>query len=236
MQNVIEAREPFGRPYAEALAGPRVSWGSVLAGAVAMLAVSILLWVLGLAIVALFTRPTADSLRNSAVVLWFSAMGTTLVGAFVGGFVAGKLSGRLRRGVAMAHGFLAWALALLLSFGVQMFVLRGIVQTATDAAIEATGGAGAEPGPPATRELPRERGGAFGAPPAQAEAVDVEARAIDTLAGFGWSWFGTWFFAGLLALCGSAAGVGRLRRDEMAPPRAMEHEPPIGPLTPAPSA
>lgn len=149
MQAVVsESREPFGRTYAEPLSGLRISWGSVLAGTVAFLATALILWALALAIVALATHPTAGSLEGSFIALWICAICTTLVGAFVGGWVAGALPGNPRRHIGMAHGFISWGLALILSFLFGVVVLGGTLRTAitagvttASAAVEATGAA-----------------------------------------------------------------------------------------------
>lgn len=149
MQAVVsESQEPFGRTYAEPLSGLRISWGSVLAGTVAMLATALILWALALAIVALATHPTAASFKGSIIALWICAICTTLVGAVVGGWVAGALPGNPRRRIGMAHGFVSWGLALILSFLFGVFVLGGTLRTAAtagvttaSAAVEATGAA-----------------------------------------------------------------------------------------------
>jgi hypothetical protein len=53
--------------------GMHVSWGAVAAGAVAQLATSLILWALALGVIALATRPTATSLHESTVALFFFA-------------------------------------------------------------------------------------------------------------------------------------------------------------------
>jgi hypothetical protein len=58
--------------------------------------------------------------------------------------------------------------------------------------------------------------------------------ALDYLAGAGWSWFGTWFLAGVLAIIGASIGVRRMGRVELLETR-VEREPPIHPMTPAPT-
>jgi hypothetical protein len=149
MQAVVsESREPVGPTYAEPLSGLCISWGAVLAGTVAMLATALLLWALALAIVALATHPSAASFKASFIALWICAIGTTLVGALVGGWVAGALPGNPRKRIGMAHGFVSWGLALILSFVFGVFVLGGTLRTATtagvttaSAAVEATGAA-----------------------------------------------------------------------------------------------
>jgi hypothetical protein len=235
-------RGPFGRTYAEPLAGLRVSWGAVLAGAVAMLAVSVLLVGLALAVISVATRPEAGSLKVSIIALWICAMGATLVGAFVGGLVAGYLPGNPRGAIAVGHGFLAWAVALVVSFAFQLGLMRGIVNTtgglildtlAAESASTPDEGMG-DVAPPSTGgATPRQ----YGAAPTRPQGREVNAGriALDYVIGAGWSWFGTWFVAGLLALAGAAVGRSRVSRVELED-RRIDRDRPIGPLTPAPSA
>ena len=149
MQDVVvsESRRPFGT-YAEPLSGLRISWGSLLAGAVAMLSVSMILWALGLAIVALATHGTWASVRGSIIALWIIAMGTTLVGAYVGGFIAGVLPGNSRRRIGAAHGFIAWGVAFLVASAAGGLALGAAAGTTAlsgvdvaSSAVQATGAA-----------------------------------------------------------------------------------------------
>jgi len=182
---------PFRHTYAEPLSGLRVSWGSVLAGAVAMVAVALILGSLAVGIISLAAHPTASSVRSSALALWVCGMATTLVGALVGGYLAGYLPGSTRPGIVAAHGFLAWCVALLISFAFALYLVRG---AATIAA--AAGTAGVYEQSSAT-----EQGGA-------AQGASLPA---DSLSGVAWSWFGTWAAALGLAIGGAALGARRLR-------------------------
>jgi hypothetical protein len=191
-----------------------------------MLAVSVILWALALAVASVITPPNMNALRGGAIALWICAMATTLIGAAVGGWLAGYLPGSARRSIGVAHGFLAWCAALVLAFGLQLVVFRSVANAAMDAAmanaasgLDTTGPATVQPGQP------------------RAEAAADARTARDYLAVASWSWFGTWFLAGLLAMAGAAAGTRKLARREIedaAPPRDQER--PMGPLTPAPSA
>jgi hypothetical protein len=111
--------------------GMRVSWGAVVAGAVALLATSLILWAFGLGVIALAARPTAASLHGSMVALYCCALLTTLVGAFVGGAVASFLRGSPRGPVGVVHGLLSWGLAFVLAFGFQLSMMGGLAGTAT---------------------------------------------------------------------------------------------------------
>lgn len=232
MQEVVrDTRESFGRTYAEPLSGLRVSWGSVLAGAVTMLAVSLILWALALAIVSsLVAHPDAASMRVSGIALWICAMGTTLIGALVGGWFAGYLPGNPRAGLGAVHGFLAWAVALVVSFAFQFFVIRGVVNTAANAlaagtAVESSqGGAGGD----------EAQGMAQG--PSTQDITRAGHAAISTMTAIGWSWFGTWAASLLFATGAGASAASRFRGP---PVRTLheERERHMGPpLTPAPTS
>ena len=236
MQDLVkDYRRSYGT-YAEPLSGLRISWGSVLAGTTALLAVSLILLALALGIVSVLSHPTVASLKGSAMALWICAMATTVVGAFVGGWLAGYLPGSTRPGIGIAHGFLAWALALVVSAGCQLVILRATLGAAANTAIEA---AVALESAPAAPDEAGEGGAAFGPRTDQArgDASAAGRTAINYVAGWGWSWFGTWFAAGALAMAGASAGVRRLRRSDF-PDEPIyergERDRPIRPLTPAP--
>src|SRR5581483_2164472 len=114
----------IGHTYAEPLWSLRVSWGSVLAGAVATVAVALILWSLAFAIVALGATPTEASMRGSATALWICAMVATIIGAFVGGYLSGYLPGSTRPAIFSAHGFLSWCVAFLVSFLLAVTLVR----------------------------------------------------------------------------------------------------------------
>jgi hypothetical protein len=213
MQDVVverSTRESFGHTYAEPLSGLRVSWGSVLAGTVTTLAVSLILWVLALSIVSLAAHPDAASLRGSAIALWVCAMATTLIGAYVGGWFAGYLPGSSRWALGAAHGFLSWAVALILSFAFQFFVVRGVIATAATALAENSvvetqpGGETPGMGNPGMGGNPGMMQG-----PTHEDVTRAGRAAIDSLVGIGWSWFGTWAVALFLSTAAGAMATAR---------------------------
>ena len=137
-----------GRTYAEPLAGLRVSWGSILAGTLALLATATILWALAVAIILTATNATASSIAGSLVALWITAMVTTLVGGFVGGWIAGYLTGNKSMFLGALHGFLAWALAFLVmttvyfgTIGSAARVVTEVGATAASATVQAAGSA-----------------------------------------------------------------------------------------------
>src|SRR4051812_249031 len=101
--------------YAQPLSRLQVSWGSILAGAVTVLAVSLILWAFALAIILTATSASVGSVKGSLIAALICGIVTTLIGSFVGGAVAGYLPGNPRRSITVAHAFLAWAIAFLMS-------------------------------------------------------------------------------------------------------------------------
>ena len=127
--------------YAEPLSRLQVSWGAVLAGAVTLLAVSLSLWALSLAVIFSATTPTVTSLKGSVLAAAIASIVATLIGGFVGGAVAGYLPGNPRRLITMAHGFLAWALSFLVAVAVQTSLVADVTRTATTAVVSTTSAA-----------------------------------------------------------------------------------------------
>lgn len=89
----------------------RISWRSVFAGVIAVLAISILLSLLGVALgFALLDPQSSTDVTNgsgTAVTIW--TLVSLLVSLAIGGFIAGRMAGT----DGLTHGFLVWALSLL---------------------------------------------------------------------------------------------------------------------------
>lgn len=187
--------EHDGATYAEPLAGLRVSWGSILAGALAFLAISLILLALAAAITLTATNATVPSMKGMLLALWICGMATTLVGAFAGGLLAGYLPGNKSRALGAIHGFLAWAVAFVvmtLSGGGLVRGLSQATQATTDAAAadSMNGMNGMSDGMPTGAML---------------------KSMIDWMAGLTWAWFGTWLVAAVLAVIGGVVAVRQLR-------------------------
>jgi hypothetical protein len=129
-EDIIAEQRPVAT-YAQPLSRLQVSWGSVLAGTATLLAVSLIVWSLCLAIIFSATHASVGSVKGALVGAFVTSIVTTLIGAFVGGAVAGYLPGNPRRLISVAHGFLAWALAFVLSAVVSFSVISGVTRTAT---------------------------------------------------------------------------------------------------------
>jgi hypothetical protein len=128
-----------------------VEWGPIIAGAVAASAVSFVLLTFGVAVGFSLTSPWPNSGFSAAVVGIVIAIWTVLVqvASFAGG---GYLAGRMRvrwaepgseeaRFRDAAHGFLVWALGVVIGAALLGSAVSGGLKTATDAAARVAGGA-----------------------------------------------------------------------------------------------
>jgi large-conductance mechanosensitive channel len=129
-EDIIAEQRPVAT-YAQPLSRLQVSWGSVLAGTFSMLAVSLIAWSLCLAIIFSAMHASVGSVKGALIAAFVTSIVTTLIGAFVGGMVAGYLPGNPRRFISVAHGFIAWAVAFVLSAFVNFSVVSGVTRTAT---------------------------------------------------------------------------------------------------------
>lgn len=101
-----------------------VSWGSVIAGAVTVLAISLLLSLLasGMGLDQVDADATDPLSGVGATFGWSSAL-FLLVSLAAGGYVAGYLSGV----AGWMHGFLTWALAMLVAAWLSLAALGGVI-------------------------------------------------------------------------------------------------------------
>jgi hypothetical protein len=127
--------EHTGMTYAEPLAGLRVSWGSILAGALGLVAISTILFVLAAGITLTATNATFSSITGTLIALWICAMATTLAGALAGGWIAGYMPGNGSRFLGGMHGFLAWALAFMVMSAAGLGLAGSVTRTVTGAAV-----------------------------------------------------------------------------------------------------
>lgn len=122
-----------------------VSWGAVLAGVVAALAVQLVLNLLGIGIGAATLdpmtgdNPAASSFSIGAAVWWVVS---GIVASFLGGLVAGRLSGRPKESTAGWHGLVAWAAATLVIFYLLTSAVGGLLGGAFNAVTSVAGGLG----------------------------------------------------------------------------------------------
>ncbi|MGD0680010.1 MAG: hypothetical protein ABSC94_31895 [Polyangiaceae bacterium] len=181
----------------------QVRWSSALAGSVVLVSVALFLWSIALAVVSVVAG--AAPAKGIALALWICAMATTIIGAAVGGWVAGRSAGDDRASVRAAHGFIAWGLSLILASAFQVLAARDVVAAtanmlANDDNLNQDNAA----------EVP-------GNVPQDPTRTNRMAR--DYWVGASWSWAGTWFLAGLVAIgAGAAAGGGSRTFIAEAPP------------------
>jgi hypothetical protein len=138
----------------------RISWGAVLAGVAAGLAIQLVLNILGASLLAALLDPLGNETPSAGnlsigAALWWAVSGI-LAGA-IGGYVAGRTSGTPDESTASWHGFTSWAattliLAALLTssagaafsgvYGGVKDLLGTTVQTAATAGAAAVAGPG----------------------------------------------------------------------------------------------
>lgn len=108
----------------------RVSWGSIIAGVVTAMAISLLLTMLGTSLGLSMLSPKSDDIVNGAdtAVLAWSVIGV-VISLACGGFITGRLAGT----DGAIHGFLIWATSLLVATVLGFAAVGGILNTAGSA-------------------------------------------------------------------------------------------------------
>lgn len=110
-----------------AICASRVSWGSLFSGVLTALSISLLLALLGSALGFSMIAPWAQRPVGgvgTTMTIWTAA--ALLISLLAGGFVAGRLA--MMAGVT--HGFLTWALSLLLAVIIGCFIISGALRLA----------------------------------------------------------------------------------------------------------
>lgn len=103
----------------------RVSWGSIIAGVVTVLAISVLISILTTSIGLFMFDPTSDNPTSgigTTVGIWTAI--SLIISLIAGGFVAGKLAGT----DGAIHGFLVWATTFIISIILIAFLAMGAVK------------------------------------------------------------------------------------------------------------
>lgn len=117
----------------------RVSWGSIIAGVVTVMSISLLLTTLGTSLGLSMLSPQSEDVINGAdkaVLIW--SVVSIVLSLACGGFVAGRLAGI----DGTLHGFLSWATALLVASVLGFAAAGGILHMAGNAVGAATSAAG----------------------------------------------------------------------------------------------
>lgn len=125
---------------------PRVSWGSIFAGAFVGVGVWLLLHLLGMSIGLIAVDPNdPSSLRGVGIGTGVWSLIAPILALFVAGYATGQLAGPLRRMTGAIHGAVMWSLATVASLAmVWMMVgalVGGAVSAGTQVASAAAGGA-----------------------------------------------------------------------------------------------
>lgn len=117
----------------------RVSWGSIIAGVVTVMAMSLLLTLLGTSLGLSLLSPESEDMINGAdkaVLIW--SVISIVLSLTCGGFVAGRLAGA----DGTIHGFLSWATSLLVASVLGFAAAGGILHMAGSAVGAAASAAG----------------------------------------------------------------------------------------------
>lgn len=107
----------------------RVSWGSVIAGVITVIAISILLSILGSSIGLYMFNPTdAHPTSGIGTTMGIWTVVSLLLSLAAGGFVAGKLAGS----DGIIHGFLVWATTLIIGIIFVAMIAASAVRLTTN--------------------------------------------------------------------------------------------------------
>jgi hypothetical protein len=112
MSRIIEEEVVSSLP-----ARPPISWGAILAGVVFVLAISWLLYLLGVAlgltVVGPAEMPEAGEELGWSAAIWILV--TSLIAFFLGGLFAARIAGIIDKTEGMLHGLAVWGLSTLLA-------------------------------------------------------------------------------------------------------------------------
>lgn len=199
-----EKRYNTARPAAaaEGMGYRRISWGAILAGTVAALAVQLLFTLLGMAI-GLWTLPAAGSefMREIGIGAAIWAVVTFVIALYSGGWIAGRMSGLGSKFDGFLEGFMVWGLMTVITFMLLTTTVGNVVGGAAGLTGEILSQAGVEVRDP--QRLVRE----FGAPTREAlEDANVGERAEEVATGSAAASLGAFLSLLLGALSASFAG------------------------------
>lgn len=118
----------------------RISWASIFAGVIVVLAISILLSLLGVALgfALLDPQSTTDITNGSGIAVSVWTIISLLVSLAIGGFVAGHLA----QADGAIHGFIVWSLSLLLGIWFGAMTISGAAKITGSAISSVSSAAG----------------------------------------------------------------------------------------------
>jgi hypothetical protein len=107
----------------------RTSWGSVFAGALIALMVTLLLTLLftGIGLQSFSPATSADPAAGLGTGSIIAVIVTNLLALFLGGYVAGRLAGSPRRGDGVLHGLLTWGVLTLFTLYFLTTTIGGLI-------------------------------------------------------------------------------------------------------------
>ncbi len=222
------------RNHVQPLSGLRVSWGTIFAGAVATLAVSLIIWALLFAVIASITKTSPQNLANAATAIWICGVIATWIGTFVAGLLSGYLPGSPRMSVGLTHAFLAWGFAFVVVSFVQFGILGNLAAMTggpVSGQVMAT-----DIGHPGLAQGVANLFAALGVSPTVAAGVRGTMPGVPSgwnalehgrmlAASLTWIWFITWFVGLGFSLLGGSFSVNRLRRGPVSVAERRVREP-----------
>lgn len=118
----------------------QISWRSIFAGVIAVLAISMLLSLLGVALgfALLDPQSTTDITNGSGTAVTIWTLISLLISLGIGGFIAGRLAGN----DGYIHGFLVWALSLLVGIWFGAMTINNAAKLTGSAISSVTSAAG----------------------------------------------------------------------------------------------
>src|ERR671931_1101449 len=147
MSKIIEEKVVSSLP-----ARPPISWGAIFAGAVFFLAISWLLYLLGVALGLTVVNPAevpeAGEKLGRGAAIWILV--TSLIAFFLGGLFAARIAGIIDKTEGMLHGLAVWGVSTLLALllgaaGVSTLLQTGqsLVKSGAEICTKAAGAIGA---------------------------------------------------------------------------------------------
>ena len=185
----------------------RISWGGIFIGAIATIALGILMHALGAAIGLTAINPAAGQWGGSAagIATGIWSLLSIVIPTFLGAWLAARASTVFFRRDAASLGFMTWAL----SFLAMLFFVTMMAQQAT-AQMLAAGVAAAPEAAQAVQQLPGIGQQLQQAQPGQAAAGAAEAGAVAS-----WWFFASAFLAMIAGILGGIAGMPKAARKHL---------------------
>ncbi|HLS28676.1 MAG TPA: hypothetical protein VK041_08505 [Opitutales bacterium] len=107
----------------------RISWGAIIAGTIAALAVQLLLTLLGLSIGMWAIDPSAgqEGFQGLGMGAAIWGLASFIIALFVGGWIAGRMAGLESKFDGLLEGFMVWGLVTVVTFMLLTTAISGIV-------------------------------------------------------------------------------------------------------------